>query len=84
MTTMPAIQDALPPTSDPAVRSTVLLACPFCGKTPIASHGKVRCKNQDCKIQPSTFAWFVKTADAIQEWNAVMANSEVSSGAKTP
>ena len=47
------------------------LPCPFCGKIPRVSNGKVKCMNADCKVQPKIKAWYFAgyEADAIQDWN---------------
>ena len=49
-----------------------LLPCPFCGHSPEISHGKVRCKNVKCPIQPKSVAWWDSDFyhKAINDWNA--------------
>ena len=51
--------------------STALLACPFCGKAPRLKAGKVKCVNNQCKVQPKTSAWYVPgyEQNAVADWN---------------
>jgi len=52
-------------------RTTALLACPFCGQTPRLKAGKVKCVNNQCKVQPKTAAWYAKgyEQNAVNDWN---------------
>ncbi len=45
--------------------------CPFCGQIPTVSHGKVKCLNLKCLVQPKTKAWMAKGyyRYAVQNWN---------------
>lgn len=45
--------------------------CPFCGFAAVQKHGKVKCPNFRCKVQPKTAATYVKgfEQNAIDEWN---------------
>ena len=54
------------------------LPCPFCGAMPAVHHGKVRCENPACAIQPKSFAWWdgEHYQKAVDEWN-VRPNKEV-------
>jgi len=47
----------------------VVLPCPFCGKIPTVSHGKVKCENDKCLVKPRIRAWYVGDSKAIQDWN---------------
>jgi uncharacterized Zn finger protein (UPF0148 family) len=51
--------------------SSPLLACPFCGSAPIQAHGKVKCVNPVCKVQPKLVACWTKgyEKEAAAEWN---------------
>jgi len=48
-----------------------LLACPFCAQAPRLKAGKVKCVNNQCKVQPKTAAWYVKgyEQNAVNDWN---------------
>mgnify|MGYP001492313816 CR=1 FL=1 len=45
--------------------------CPFCGQIPTVSHGKVKCLNLECLVQPKTRDWFTKGYyhEAVNDWN---------------
>ena len=47
------------------------LPCPFCGADAVAKHGKVRCVNPSCVVQPKSRAWWDKDfmQQAVDEWN---------------
>lgn len=59
---------------EPDSAGVELLPCPFCGHTPTARNGKVKCANLQCKVQPKICAWYVNTAEgmanAARDWNA--------------
>jgi hypothetical protein len=63
--------DSLP--APPGVVCSNLLACPFCGQPPRLKMGKVKCVNDQCKVQPKTKAWYAKGYDqnAIDDWNSM-------------
>ena len=75
----------LPTTCGAAVRSSDLLACPFCGQPPRLKAGKVKCVNNQCKVQPKTAAWYVKgyEQNAVNDWNERrQANDKLTDGGK--
>ena len=47
------------------------LPCPFCGADATVTHGKVRCVNPSCVVQPKSLAWWDKgfAQQAVDEWN---------------
>lgn len=57
-----------------AVVSSDLLGCPFCGQPPRLKAGKVKCVNNQCKVQPKTAAWYVNGYEqrAMDDWNERM------------
>lgn len=66
---------------DPAVGSTRLLACPWCGETPEAvrpyaapSIVRILCRSGDCTVNPSVSGYTYERAAA--KWNKRKANDQ--------
>lgn len=53
------------------------MPCPFCGSTPKLTNGKVKCTNNQCKVQPKTAAWYMAGYDnlAVTDWNTRMSSN---------
>ena len=68
-------------TGDPAVGSTRLLACPWCGETPEAVRPytagiivKIMCRSGNCTVNPSVSGYTYERA--LTWWNTRKANDQ--------
>jgi hypothetical protein len=71
------------------VRSTRLLACPWCGETPAVvgpyaapSFVRILCRCGDCTVNPSVSGYTYESA--VSKWNKRKANEKVSESARQP